>query len=42
MKKLFLVICISVLTAFVSVSSAANGWINILKEGGNNKGVLQK
>ena len=40
MKKLFLVICISVLTAFVSVSSAANGWLNILKEGGNNKGVL--
>lgn len=40
MKKLFLVICISVLTAFVSVSSAANGWLNILKEGGNNKGIL--
>lgn len=40
MKKLFLVICISVLTAFVSVSSAANGWLNILDEGGNNKGIL--
>ncbi|WP_308990991.1 glycoside hydrolase family 28 protein [Mariniflexile litorale] len=40
MKKVFLVIFVSVLTSFISVSSATNGWLNILEEGGNNKGEL--
>jgi polygalacturonase len=40
MKKICLLVCLSVLTSFVSVSSATNGWLNILDEGGNNKGIL--
>lgn len=40
MKKVFLVLCMSLITGFTSVISATNGWINILEEGGNNKGEL--
>lgn len=40
MKKIYLILCISVLTSFVSLSSATNGWLNILNEDGNNHGEL--
>ncbi|MEN3323126.1 glycoside hydrolase family 28 protein [Mariniflexile soesokkakense] len=40
MKKTCLLVFLSVLTSFVSISSATNGWLNILNEGGNNKGIL--
>ena len=40
MKRIILVVCISVLTASTSLVNATNGWLNILEHGGNNKGEL--
>ncbi|MFV0564723.1 MAG: glycoside hydrolase family 28 protein [Flavobacteriaceae bacterium] len=40
MKKIILTLSITIITAFISVCRANDGWLNILNHGGNNKGVL--
>lgn len=40
MRRTVLVLCISVVSTFVSVGFTTNGWTNILDVGGNNNGKL--
>lgn len=39
-RKISLVVVLLFVTSFTSIYASSNGWLNILEEGGNNKGEL--